>query len=266
MPTFTNNDITMYYRVDGEENKKPLLFLNGIMASVSSWDYFVKPLVKQGFKVIRYDFRGQLRSDKPKGAYTFKMHVEDTVALLQHLNITQTDVCGTSYGGEIALKFAALYPDYVNKLMIINSTAKLDEGLKRVVSSWIGFASTLNHETFMKGLIPFLYSDEYLMKEANTVSQMIDAMKHLSDDYFIGQQYLYETFLNDCDLEAELSIIEHECLLIGASLDVLKPMRMTLYMHEKLANSEVIELPDSAHVSIFEKQALLLKLMIGHFL
>jgi len=265
MSQFQHEGVNFYYRVDGEDNQETILFLNGIMASVNSWDFYVKPLVNKGFKVVRVDFRGQLRSDKPAGPYTFKMHAEDTLALINHLNINHTHIIGTSYGGEIALKFAAMYPSTVNKLMIINSTAKIDEGLERVIHTWKMFASSCNAETFMQGMLPFLYSDEYLLKERQTIDKMIASMKNLSEDYYIGQQILYDTFLNECDLESELSMITHDTLLVGSSLDVLKPMRMTLFMHEKLKHSHVIELPDAAHVSIFEKPDLLLKLMIGQF-
>jgi len=266
MSNFSYKGLNFYYRIDGENHEKTIVFLNGVMASVNSWAYFVKPLTKYGFKVIRLDFRGQKRSDKPVGPYTFTMHAEDTIALLDYLNIKQAHFIGTSYGGEVGIKIAALYPSYVNKLILINSAPVIDESLRKTMHSFIAFASSKDATIFMQGTVPFLYSDAFLETQGEQIEQMIEAMKNLSDTYYEGQMTLYETFLIECDLLEDCKKIEQETLIIGSSLDLLKPMHLTIKMHEVMKHSHLVEIPDAAHVSILEKPALILNLIKGHLL
>jgi len=52
-----NAPVILYHRIDGEG--EPLLLLNGVAMSVSSWDLISRPF-SESFRVVRCDFRGQL--------------------------------------------------------------------------------------------------------------------------------------------------------------------------------------------------------------
>ena len=72
MAEFQVNGTTLYYEVLGDENgKETIAFLNGVMASASSWALLYPIFEKLGFRVILHDFKGQLKSGKPEGPYTF---------------------------------------------------------------------------------------------------------------------------------------------------------------------------------------------------
>ena len=91
------------HRLDGDG--EPLLLLNGGMMSISSWDPFIEPFVER-YRVVRCDFRGQLRSHEPPHR-TLDGHVADVIALLDSLKIARTRVIGASFGAEVGLLLAA---------------------------------------------------------------------------------------------------------------------------------------------------------------
>ena len=76
---------------------------------------------KMGFRIILHDFMGQLKSDKPDREYTFEEHCEQARMLYEWLGVQKIHLIGTSYGGEIALRFALMYPDMVNTISVIDS-------------------------------------------------------------------------------------------------------------------------------------------------
>ena len=127
MSNFKANGVNLFYEVRGNKDaKETIVFLNGVMATTNSWYTLSKPFEDLGYRVLLHDFKGQLRSDKPKGPYSFQEHADELQALLAHLNIESAHFIGTSYGGEVALKYASLYQNHMKSMVIIDSTTELD--------------------------------------------------------------------------------------------------------------------------------------------
>jgi 3-oxoadipate enol-lactonase len=107
------------------------------MASTSSWDKYWPIFDRLGFRVILHDFKGQLKSDKPVAPYTFDGHVQEAKAFFEYLNVQQVHIVGTSYGGEIAMKYAIKQPQMTQSIVVIDSVSELDEVMIRFVDSWL---------------------------------------------------------------------------------------------------------------------------------
>jgi 3-oxoadipate enol-lactonase len=107
----------------GLKNNETIVFLNGVMTTTSSWYELSDWFVKNGYRVILHDFKGQLKSEKPDGPYTFTEHAEDTIEILRNLGIKKAHFIGTSYGGEVALKIGILFPEFVQTLSVIDSVS-----------------------------------------------------------------------------------------------------------------------------------------------
>jgi len=85
-------------------------------------------------------------------------------------------------------------------------------------------------------------------------------------DYFIGQVYLYETFLNDVYMTNELNKIQCPTAIVCGEKDILKPRKFSEIIANNISNSELTVIPDCGHVAIFEKPQELLSLSLGFLL
>jgi proline iminopeptidase len=80
------------------------------------------PLAER-MQLIYVDHRGQGRSARgPKETYTLDNNVDDLEALRQYLGLDKVVVIGVSYGGMVALTYAARYPDSVSHLVAVVTT------------------------------------------------------------------------------------------------------------------------------------------------
>ena len=137
MSTFTINNINIEYEDSGNTSvDTAIVFMNGVMASMSSWKMHVEPFVQLGYRVVCHDFKGQLLSSKPDGTYTFHDHCVEAKALYNSLNIKKVHIIGTSYGSEVGMVYAMTYPESVLSLTVIDGVSEIDEVLRRFVESW----------------------------------------------------------------------------------------------------------------------------------
>lgn len=257
----------IYYEMKGNlDAKETIIFLNGVMASVTSWNYQVAAL-QNDYRIICHDFKGQLLSDKPEGPYTFAEHAADVIALLDHLHITSAHLVGTSYGGEVAMKVAILYPSYVKSLTIINSVSELDELLIANVKNWKHMAqNAVTPQTkmaFFNAMSPSIYGSRFFANHKEMLEARAAATANMDDSYFQGQCILYDTFINDVTMTQELNQINCPTLIVVGENDYLKPVKFSRIMYREIRDSEFVIIPDCGHVTIFEKYQELNSLLLG---
>src|SRR5205085_5102998 len=100
-------------------NGKNVLLLHGKNFNGAYWENTAKELKKKGYRVIIPDQLGFGKSTKPRHyQYSFHLMAAQTKSLLDSLNITKAIVVGHSMGGMLATRFAILYPDETEKLIL----------------------------------------------------------------------------------------------------------------------------------------------------
>ncbi|MGE5632469.1 MAG: alpha/beta fold hydrolase [Caulobacteraceae bacterium] len=264
MSYFTVNGIKLFYEEKGNhDGNETIAFMNGVMASTSSWAYQVPAFEKLGFRIILHDFKGQSKSDKPDGVYSFKQHAEEAKVLFDYLGIKKLHIIGTSYGGEVAMRFAIDYPEYVKTVSIIDSVSELDMNLKLFVRGWKALAGMGDPEGFFWGMAPSIYSNSFIKNNLEFLEKRAGTMKFISPDYFKGQISLYETFENDVYMTDELVKIKCPALVVCGQEDILKPAKFSRILADNIPNAEYAIIPDCGHVTIFEKPDILNSMLLG---
>jgi len=254
MAIYEYNGTQLFYEELGDPNgKNTVAFLNGVMASTSSWAYLTPVFVKLGFRIILHDFKGQLRSSKPSGPYTFMEHCDEARALFEHLGVKKLHLVGTSYGGEIAMKFAVLYPEMVNTISVIDSVSELDAVLEGFLFGWSALCDIGDGELFFNGMAPSIYGPAFMASNRAMLAERAKAVKSFPADYLQGQKILYDTFLHNVTMTDELNKIECPALIICGENDILKPPKFSQIIADHIPNSEYLTIPNCGHVAIFEK-------------
>lgn len=267
MPYHQIESVNLFYDIINPEGTQgTLVFLNGVMASASSWKDQVDVFKKHGFKMLVHDFRGQLKSDKPPGPYSFKQHAQDSVSLMKACGIEKAHLIGTSYGGEVALTIAIHFPEVVQSLCVINSASELDENLINSVLQWKSMAQTYDGELFFKGMLPGVYHSTYLEANKELLELRAKQFSALPQDYFDGQIALYDTFISDLNITPFLQMIKIPVLIVTGEDDILKPRHFSDKIAKEIPHAQYALIPDCGHVTIFEKPEVLSSLLLGFIL
>ncbi|SFC12604.1 Pimeloyl-ACP methyl ester carboxylesterase [Flexibacter flexilis DSM 6793] len=112
-------------------NGKSVLLLHGKNFNGAYWETTAKALSGAGYRVIIPDQIGFGKSSKPAHfQYTFQQLALNTKAILDTLGIEKITVLGHSMGGMVATRFALMFPQTTEKLVLVNPIGLEDWKLK----------------------------------------------------------------------------------------------------------------------------------------
>lgn len=101
-------------------NGKTVVLFHGKNFGGYYWGNVIKTLIGRGFRVIVPDQIGFGKSSKPFIHYSFHQMARWNKALLDTLGIKKANVLGHSMGGMLATRFALMYPEQTEKLLLEN--------------------------------------------------------------------------------------------------------------------------------------------------
>ncbi|HKI03006.1 MAG TPA: alpha/beta hydrolase [Thermoanaerobaculia bacterium] len=102
-------------------NGRTVLLLHGKNFSGAYWERTVRALTAGGYRVIVPDQIGFGKSSKPEHfQFSFQELATHTRGLLDALGVSRVSVVGHSMGGMLATRFALMYPDLTEKLVLVN--------------------------------------------------------------------------------------------------------------------------------------------------
>ncbi|KAJ9617140.1 hypothetical protein H2200_000861 [Cladophialophora chaetospira] len=101
--------------------QRTVMMLHGKNFCGVTWNATAEILLSQGYRVIMPDQIGFCKSDKPD-AYQFSLQqlALNTKTILDSLNITSLYVMGHSMGGMLSVRFALMYPEMVQGLIMVD--------------------------------------------------------------------------------------------------------------------------------------------------
>ena len=96
-----------------------VLALHGL-ASSCHWYDLVLPHLVDSYHCIALDQRGHAKTDQPSAGYDWRTLSTDVVQALDTLGVQRAVVMGHSWGGYVALSVAAIYPERVSHLVMVD--------------------------------------------------------------------------------------------------------------------------------------------------
>ena len=122
------------------DGKRWVVLLPGLLLPVVMQDHLAKHLAAHGCHVVTLDPLGHGKSDRPRDMWRYSVSefAQEVVALLDHLDVDEAVIGGTSLGANITLETAGLAPRRVRGMLI--EMPVLEHGL---VGSAIAFGPLL---------------------------------------------------------------------------------------------------------------------------
>lgn len=275
-----NQTLEMFYmdiKPIVKANNKTVVLLHGKNFNAAYWKTTIQALSKEGYRVIAPDQIGFGKSSKPQNyQYSFQQLAQNTKQVLDKLQIKRIYLLGHSMGGMLATRFALMYPETVEKLILENPIGLEDWKIYAPYSSILeNYKSELkaNYESTKAYQNRFYYDNKWKSEYDEWVYLLTGWIKHpdypkvaynnaLTTDMIFTQPVVYE--FKNLNVPTLLIIGTRDRTAIGKDRvkDAAIRDKMGQYQllgkstQQLIKGSELIELDDVGHlphIEVFER-------------
>ncbi len=234
----------MNLHIDSVGSGAPLVLLHGWGMDGGIWDNVVSRLAQQ-FRVHNVDLPGHGASGRSE-EFVLDNVVEQVAAHFDE----PVHVCGWSLGGQVALRWAALRPQQLRKLVLVASTPCFvqREGWIHAMADGVlqEFAAALmdNPELTLKRFLALQLRGSEHEREilADLRARLFSRGKPDIDALRGGLEVLRDT-----DLRTSLPGLDHEVLVIAGDRDLLTPLAASVFMVETLPGARLVRVEGASH-------------------
>jgi proline iminopeptidase len=263
--TFETPGATIYYEVTGSGAGTPLVLANGGPGFDHTYLHLspVWGALGRNRRVVFYDQRGNGRSvgDHKGQTLTLNDQIEDLEALRVHLGAERIDLLGHSWGGYLAMAYAAIHPDRIAHLVTVDSAApKISETLSLFDDVYpegsareaaVAFADELGDQRATS-----INLHEYLMMlfySPEKRDAFAAAMPAPAADYSKAVNKAVYDDLARYDLNPEIRKFTFPVLVITGRFDMNVAPLVAYRIHQAIAGSKFIVFERSGHLPFVEE-------------
>ena len=157
------------YTDSGEGNA--IVLLHGFLENKKMWKDYVSFFSNQ-YRIITIDLLGHGESDCLGYVHSMEDNARAVHEVLEYLQIKKTTILGHSMGGYVGLAFAELYPENIQKLILLNSTSKEDSSEKKLNRTRAIKAVKQNYVNFVSLAIANLFSENNRTRLADEIEKV----------------------------------------------------------------------------------------------
>ncbi|MFX0059388.1 MAG: alpha/beta fold hydrolase [Candidatus Hodarchaeota archaeon] len=264
MPKVRTNDININYKILGSGD--PFILIHGLSSSLNSWPPYSIRQFSKYFNIILFDNRGAGRTDAPDGNYDAKMMADDTIGLMDALNIKKTYLLGFSMGGCIAQEIVLNYPNRVTKLILSSSWCGPSHGIVTPIPKdnpfpkMLPFMKEEKYEEVARILTNSLFPEGYKTKNPDIIEKVVKNYMAYppTPKGFEGQSAYVKKF----ETYDKLSKIRIPTLILHGTEDKILPVQNAKIMAEEIPNADLILFENTGHGLIIQELKLWTKKVI----
>lgn len=212
---------------------------------------FVAPMLSSEYRMIALDLRGHGDSTGPSRDYPISDMADDVVAVMDQLALDQAAYCGLSMGGMVGMHLALKYPERINGLVLMSTSATEEPESNRTTYDMLNEQTrgTPPNPAVVQFLLGLMFSGEFRSRCPDVVKHFENKLQRVNDDpsYFSVRSVIHRD-----GFEEEISKIDLPTLVICAEADTSFPVSELELIHEKIQGSQFIRLPGAGHMSAVE--------------
>jgi 3-oxoadipate enol-lactonase len=236
--------VMLRYELRGKGDRT-LVLVHEMGGSLESWDD-VAPRFTESRRVLRYDTRGAGMSQKVRGQLGIDTMADDITALLDALGIAgKVALAGVAVGGAIALHFAARYPERTSAVAVGSPAtgvapdrrAAALERVAKIEATGMAFAVA---DSMLNGYAPELRGD-------------VKRFERYRARWLGNDPASYATIwrmLAGMDMQDELTKLRSPVLVIGGSLDRVRPPALAEAVANAIPGARYIEVPTGHYMAV----------------
>lgn len=245
MMNYRYQNKNIYYSL--EASGPCVVLLHGFLHDSEMWINYKTKWLQNGYSILCLDLPGHGNSEAIKD-----ISIETIAEILNEIilenEIPKLTIIGHSLGGYTGLAYAKLFPQKVDKLILLHSSAYADTSeVKQKRDLWLKIIAK-HPAMFFKSVISFLYTKESALKFESVINNDIDKAK------LKGKEAYIDIIKAMRDRPDTLSVLSSETnvYFLAGKLDKVIPEEISLAQIEMLTTGRGLVLENTSHMSFVE--------------
>ena len=241
--------VSIYYEDYNPEVARSVLLIHGLGATGESWNLQIPALIQAGYRVIVPDVYGFGKSANQYITSSIIELVDDLVQLIQSLIINKIHVIGISMGGIMALQLVIDHPHLVDKLIIINTFARLRH---KGIRSWLYYIWRFS----LINILGLRTQAKVVAKKLFPEQNQLPFREILINQIIQANPKAYRTTMVNLarfNVSNRLGDIQRPTLIIVGDKDTTVPPTLQFELAHDIPNSKCVIIKGAGHAVTAEK-------------
>lgn len=205
---------------------------------------------KSKYTIITYDLRGQGQSEVTLNGYDMDSLYDDTVKLLEKLNLKKVIFGGLSMGGFVAMRLAARRPDLVKSLILMETSAQLEPNT--IKYKFLNYTvKLLGIKAVVKPVMNIMFGDKFLHDQNRK-----EELAKWTNELLKNKKNIIRAVtgvINRKAIDIELQNIKCPTLILVGTQDKATIPEKAEFIHSKIINSILKYIEGGGHTACIEE-------------
>ena len=251
MPIQSINGARLFYEEHGS-GLETIVFAHGLLWSGRMFDPQVAAL-KERYRCITFDFRGQGRSQVTRSGYDMETLTEDTAGLIRALGVFPCHFVGLSMGGFIGMRLALRHAELVRSLTLIEATADSEPPenvfpykIMALLARWVSMRLLTGR------IIRIMFGEKFINDPARRADQEEYRRQLLANDR-LGIYRATMGVVNRLPIYDQIHEIKVPVLIVVGDQDKATVPEKSRRIHARIPGSRLVVIPGAGHSSSVEE-------------
>ena len=243
------------YRMYGE-GERTLVFINGIMQSMAMWHTFVCRF-SQSYRIVVFDFPNQGSGRVVTGSA--QLSLEEQVDILDAVIKTaggenRFTVCSASWGGVVALAYAARHPQRLQRLILASMGTRPNQKMIEIITK--GLQMPTEDRLHVAEILIESFGQDLPATMKNKIVSQFPRMSSETLQTF-SQHGSMVLSIRELGKVVDVSRIQCRTILLHGEKDAIVDVEDVRFLAAQMPHAEMKVIKDVGHFLHLEKEELL---------
>lgn len=253
------NGIRINYELSGIKQAPVVVLSHSLACSMVMWHPQLE-MLESRFQILRFDTRGHGDSEAPPGSYTLEQLVDDAIGLLDELDVERVHWVGLSMGGMIGQGLALSHPGRFESLVLADTAAIIPDEAQPVWQERIDAVRNQGMQAVAESTLERWFTPTYLKQNLPEVDQIRQQILSTPLTGYIG----CSEAIRRLNYLEQLTTIQIPTLIMVGADDPGTPVAASEAMHANIKGSNLLVIPDAAHLSNIEQAKIFNSNLMAH--
>lgn len=240
----------------GNANVNPIVLITGASTTMDMWSPTLLKELSSNRSVIIFDNRGAGESTAGTKEFSINQFANDTIGLLDALNIERADILGSSMGS-IAQELALKYPNRVNNLILSASSCGGNEAVPpgpQVLQAFDMMTSNMSSPPTQEDIdriTSTLFPPEWFSANPNYQNYIPLPQESVSPEILQRQNEAIISWITIGTCNALSNITQPTLVLVGTD-DIWTPAANSLMIAERIPGAWLVQIKDAGHGLMYQ--------------